>query len=149
MSDALVLAGSALVVAVLVAIAALLGFRERARLMSRADVAAALAATDRAASIVDAAFDREGRAAIATLADGRLALAKAMGDHIAVRIVAPNALRVRIRARIRARGEAALVRAGVADFGFPGITLHVVRTPDWLTAMVQEPRKDVRHARAV
>ncbi len=107
MSDALVLAGSALVVAVLVAIAALLGFRERARLMSRADVAAALAATDRAASIVDAAFDREGRAAIATLADGRLALAKAMGDHIAVRIVAPNALRVRIRARIRARGACA------------------------------------------
>ncbi|MDX2238838.1 MAG: hypothetical protein NW203_14840 [Hyphomonadaceae bacterium] len=145
MNDALVLAGSALVVVVLVAIAALLGFRDRARLTSRADVAEALAATDRAASILDAAIDREGRAAIAMLSDGRLALAKAMADHVAVRVIAPGAVRV----RIRARGEAALVRAGVADVGFPGITLHLVRAPDWLSAMVQEPRKDVRHASAV
>jgi hypothetical protein len=131
-SDALVLAGSALVVVVLVALAALLGFRDRARLMSRADVAAALAATDRAASILDAALDREGRAAIAMLADGRLALAKAMADHVAVRVVAPGA--VRVRTRSQHDGVRVVVRT--SEVGFPEARLTLDAAPAWLVSVI-------------
>jgi hypothetical protein len=112
----LLLAGSALAVAGLAALAWLLGFRARARIADAGAFATLLAREEPAARIADLGIDADGSAAAAWLGDGRVFVAKSMGSHVATRSF--PAADVRLRAR----------RDGVelhfADAGFPAVVLH-------------------------
>jgi hypothetical protein len=123
-AELVLLAGSALAVAGLVALAWLLGFRSRARIADAAELAALLAREEPAARIVAAGLDAGGAAAVAWLADGRVFVAKCMGSRIATRSF-PAA-----DVRVRARRDG--VELNFADLGFPAVVLN--DAPAWLRA---------------
>lgn len=118
MSDWIVTAASALVVAFMVGVAALLGFRERARL--DAGTLRAIA-RDEGASMRDYVIAPNGRAALALLSTGKLLGVRVMADGVGARAVAS----------LRRVDNG--VRAAFADLGFP--EMHVrfdAAPPAWL-----------------
>ena len=123
MSELVILAASAGGVLLMIAVAAALGFRQRARL--DADSLVQLAAAEHArveASVVDAS----GRAAVARLSDGKWLIARVMADGVGVRVLAPDAVRV----RATPNG----LKLMFADLGFPALHLKVAgAAPAWLT----------------
>ena len=133
MSSLLVLAGSAAVVALMVALAVLLGFRQTARIATEADLAARIAESEPGARLAEAAIDAGGRAALARLSDGRLVGAIVMADGVSLRFVRPEAVRVRLRgARVSAR---------FADVGFPFLNMELSDTPAWLSDLATRGEK--------
>jgi hypothetical protein len=124
--DLVVLAASAGVVAFMVAIAALLGFRERA-IISEASLARDLALSEPRARIESAAIDAKGRAALAKLSDGRLLAAIVMADGVTLRIYAPDAVRLKM--------GAGKVSARFGDLGFPALNISLAEPPAWLAAL--------------
>lgn len=122
MNDWIILAVSAGGVALMVAVAALLGFRDRAHIDAQAMLG--LAAGEGAhvdASIIDA----RGLAGIARLGDGKWLVARAMADGVGARVFAADAVRVRS------------TRTGIKlvfdDIGYPTLTLRLNNeAPDWL-----------------
>ena len=125
--ELVLLAGSALAVAGLVALAWLFGFRARARIADAGALAALLAREEPAARIAQLGIDTDGSAAAAWLTDGRVFVAKSMGSRVATRSF--PAAQVRLRAR---HGG---VELRFADAGFPAIVLH--DAPAWLRARVR------------
>jgi hypothetical protein len=123
MSDLVVLAGSAAVVAFMVAVAAMLGFRARA-IVDAGAFERLLALSEPDARILDAAYADDGAAALARLTDGKLAIAKRMGDRVTLRIHAPDAVKLAVF-----QGE---VRATFADLGFPVVHMKLNDPPRWL-----------------
>lgn len=123
MSDLVILAASAGGVLLMIAVAAGLGFRQRARI--DAESLAEIAAGENArveASIADA----DGRAAVARLSDGRWLIARVMADGVGARVLAPDAVRVRAT-----KGG---VNLALADLGFPALHLKLAAAaPAWLT----------------
>lgn len=131
LTEALVLVASALAVAMLVGIAALLGFRVRGRFVDEAAARAAFAAYD--ARIEMSEIVVQGGWAIARLTDGRWALARAMGDGAAVRILSRDAP----RPALRAAKDGVVVRIPDLDVGFPGGVLRLPQAPAWLDALAR------------
>ena len=127
MSEVVTLAGSAVVVAFMLGVAALLGFRKRAFIADENTLAALLADYEPGARIEAAAIDDEGRSALARLVDGRLLAARVMGDSVSVRAVAASAVRVRL-----SDGH---VAARFADIGFPSLNMAIAAPPAWLAAL--------------
>jgi len=123
-AELVLLAGSAVAVASLAALAWLLGFRSRARIADAGELAALVAREEPAARIVEAGLDAGGAAAVAWLADGRVFVAKSMGSRVATRSF-PAA-----EVRLRARRDGVELR--FADLGFPAVVLR--RAPAWLRA---------------
>lgn len=124
MTDLVVLAGSAAVVALMVGVAALLGFRQAAR-VDEAELQKLLAGADPDARLAETLIAPDNRSAIARLADGKVLVAKVMGDRVTLRIAPQNALTVGVGAQS--------VRVRFADLGFPGLHIKLnADPPRWL-----------------
>lgn len=120
-AEAPVLAGSAAVVLLMVAVAYALGFRARTRLDEPALARVAAAEGGQVEASVIAA---DGRAALARLADGRLMVARAMGADVSARVTRAEGVRVTLR------GDR--LSATFADVGFPPLNMRLQDTPAWL-----------------
>lgn len=128
--ELLTMLGSAAAVAALVVIAWLLGFRVRARLASEEDARAAIEAYEPGAVVAGVVLDTKGLAALARLSDGRLALARSMGDRIAVRTAPSRNVRVRMM-------KAGLI-ATLPDIGYPPLRVRIDDAPpDWLKTKME------------
>ncbi len=115
------LAGSVIAVTLMVAVAAILGFRRSARIDNAA--LARLAAAE-GASVEAAVISGNGRDALARLSGGKLLIARVMGNDISARVAPAGAVKLRI-----ARGK---LSATFADLGFPPLNMRRQDTPDWL-----------------
>lgn len=129
MNDLVVLAGSAAVVALMVAIAALLGFRARARVDAQ-ELARLVALAEPGARVVDSVFADDGDAGLARLADGRLVIAKRMADRVTLRLHAPGSVKLRLTQGI--------ARARFADLGFPVLHMKLAAPPRWLVDLAED-----------
>ncbi len=118
----IVLAASAAVVLIIIGVAALLGFRETARLD---DAVLAQLAAGEGARIEAALVDTKGRSAIARLADGSLLVARVMADGVSARVAPAGALSFNL--------ERDGLRVTFADLGFAPLKLHFANdAPDWV-----------------
>lgn len=128
MTDAVVTAASAAVVALLVLVAWLMGFRQAARVDQHA--LQRLAAAE-GAQLEAALIDPKGKAALARLAGGRLLIARAMADDIGARVAPAGAASVRLKRNT--------VRVAFGDLGYPPLSLKLKESPpDWLQALARE-----------
>jgi hypothetical protein len=122
MSEWIILAASAAVVALMVLVAALLGFRERVAVTEAELTRLAEAEGDQAER---ALVDAEGRLGIALLRSGKVLIARAMGDGIGARELGVGA--------VRAKRVSAGVRLDVNDIGFPPVVMRMKHEPPaWL-----------------
>lgn len=127
MTDALVTAGSALVVALLVLAIYVAGFRAVARIDAAGLEKFAAA---EGASVEAAAIDPGGRAALAKLTGGKLMVARAMGDNVGVRVTPAAGASVRLRKE--------RVRITFGDIGFPALSLRIEgEPPAWLRELAK------------
>jgi hypothetical protein len=120
----IVTAASAGVVAFMVAVAALLGFRQTTRLDDAAIQRLAANEGDHSEAAIIAP---NGRAAVARLRSGKLMVARAMGADVSVRIAATSALRVRLR-----RNN---LSVAFADVGYPPLNMTLTDAPPWIAAL--------------
>jgi hypothetical protein len=115
------LIGSVIAVTVMVGIAAALGFRKAAKLDEAA--LARLAAAE-GASVEGAVIAGNGKDALARLSDGRLLVARVMGNDVSARVAPAGAVRLRV-----AQGR---LSATFADLGFPALNMRIEDSPAWL-----------------
>ncbi|MBL8550156.1 MAG: hypothetical protein JNJ73_09220 [Hyphomonadaceae bacterium] len=115
---------SAAAVAALILVAFGLGFRAKPTLESEDAVRARLAEAEPDASPSDILIAKDGAAAIVRLADGRIAVLRAVGDRFAIRVFPRDALAV--------AAVAEGLRITFADLGFPALKLRVEAAPSWL-----------------
>jgi hypothetical protein len=115
------LAGSIVAVTLMVAIAAMLGFRRTAKLD---DAALARLAAAEGASVEASVISANGRDALARLSGGRLLLARVMGNDVSARVAPAGAVRLKL-----ARGK---LSATFADLGFPALNIRLQDRPAWL-----------------
>lgn len=129
-TDLIVTAASAGVVALLVLIAFLMGFRARASI-DPDGLARQLATSEPNARIAETLIGADGRAALARLADGKLLVARVMADGVSLRAAPPGAVSLRLR-----KGRAVVA---FADVGFPPLSLAMQgEPPAWLKALAEE-----------
>jgi len=126
-AEAPILAGSAAVVAFMVAVAWLIGFRAKVTLVD-ADLQR-LAASE-GATIECAAIAPNGKGALALLSGDKAMIARVMGADISAR-VAP-------RAALHLRRRAGRLEAAFADLGFPPLNMRLTDSPAWLSALAGE-----------
>lgn len=127
MNEFVVLAGSAVVVAFMVGVAALLGFRAGATLDEAA--LARLAAQEGGA--LDAyVISDTGAAALVRMQDGRFIAVRAMGADISARVFARGQARFTLR-----EGR---LDATFADVGYPSLHLRLAQSPPWLAELAWE-----------
>ena len=127
MSDLITLAGSAAVIAFMLIVGAALGFAKGVRIADEAQLSTLLAAYEPGARIASSAIDEKGRAAMARLADGRLFIARVMGDEVSLRTQSADAVRLTY-----GKGK---VSARFADLGFPSLNMELTEPPAWLLAL--------------
>lgn len=127
MDQVVILAGAAIAVATLVALCWLIGFRTSVKIADEAHARALVSAENPGASIAHVFVDAKGRAALAQLGDGRIAVIRAMGDRFAIRTAPQKSVRVHVR------GNGGM-RLAWADIGFPPLRLKYgpEGLPDWL-----------------
>lgn len=123
-AEAPVLAGSAAVVALMVFIAWMLGFRRAARL-DEAELARIAAAEG--ASVEGAVIAPDGKSAFARLSGGKLMIVRVMGDDVSARIAPASAARVSL-----AGGK---LSAAFGDLGYPPLHMRVQAAPPWLAEL--------------
>lgn len=122
MSEWIILSASAAVVALMVIVAALLGFRERLTL-TEADLARL--AREEGDVVESTLVGARGSVGAARLASGKLLIARVMGDGVGARIVNADSVRAK---RVRAG-----VRVMLVDLGFPPMLIRVKGDPPaWL-----------------
>jgi hypothetical protein len=119
-----VLAGSIVAVLFMAGIAALLGFRQTARI-EEADLER-LAASE-GLRLEGALIAPDGKSALARLEDGKLMIVRVMGADVSAR-VAPAAT-----ARVRRRDGKLSV--AFADTGFPPLNMQLDEPPSWLAEL--------------
>jgi hypothetical protein len=127
MAEAPFLIASALVVAFLVGIAALLGFRQAARLD---EAAVARLAAGEGATLEAAAIAEDGKAALARLGDGRLMVARVMGGDVSARLFQPAQARLSL--------TSGRLTAVFGDVGYPALNMRIKEAPAWLAALAGE-----------
>ena len=115
------LLGSVIAVTLMVGVAAALGFRKSARLD---DAALERLAAAEGARVEAAVIAPNGRDALARLSDGKLMVARVMGNDVSARAAPAGAVRVKV-----ARGK---LSATFADLGFPPLHIRLQDTPAWL-----------------
>jgi hypothetical protein len=132
LTDIYVTLASLGIVAVLSLLAYLLGFRAPARIDGRAGLEALAAQGEPGARVAEALVDTRGRAGLARLADGRVLVARVVGDAVSVRTLPARAVRVRL-----GPNKAVL---SFADLGFPQLNLRLGESaaPAWLAALAGE-----------
>ncbi len=119
-------AASAGVVAFMVAVAFILGFRDRAALDDAA--LAALAANENDA-VEASVVSHNKRAAFARLRSGKLMIARVMGADVSTRFAPASAARVRLN-----RGK---LSVAFADVGYPPLHLRLGDAPPWIAALAR------------
>jgi hypothetical protein len=119
-----ILAGSIIAVLFMAGIAALLGFRQTARID---DAELRRLAAAEGAAIERAVVAENAKSALARLAGGRLMIARAMGADVSVRIMPASAARVRSR-----NGK---LTVAFADTGYPPLHMQLRETPPWLAEL--------------
>ena len=124
--DLIFLGGSAVVIIIMVSAAALMGFHHKARLYA-ADLAQRLAEAEPGARLEASVIADDGAAAIGRLADGRLLVAKVIGDRVSLRFYPAHAVRL-------AFTEGKLT-AEFADLGFPPLHMALNEAPPWLVQL--------------
>ena len=125
MSKWIILAASAAVVAFMVIVAALLGFRERLTLTA-ADLARL--AREEGDIAEDTLVGARGNTGAALLRSGKVLVARVLGDGIGARIVSADAIHARL---VRAG-----VRIALADLGFPPMLIRVKgEAPAWIARL--------------
>lgn len=125
-AEAPVLAGSAAVVLVMVGMAYVLGFRAK-RSLNEAELARL--AEGEEAGLESAVIAPDGRAAFARLANGKLMVARVMGDDVSARVAPAAAMRVAVT-----QGRLHVV---FADLGFPPLDMKLEETPPWLAELAK------------
>jgi hypothetical protein len=129
LEDAIITAGSAVVVAFLVFMVWLLGFRTALKLDAEI-IRRELAYAEPGAALTNALTDTRGRNGLGELADGRLLIARAMADGASLRLLPRKAAKVSL--------EPNRVRVRFADLGYPPLDLHLDGpAPAWLAALAQ------------
>lgn len=126
MNEWVVITGSALVVLFMIAMAALLGFRDRARVDEA--LIAKLAAEEGLQSEA-ALVAPDGRAGFARLSGGKLMIARVMGADISTRVAPASSTRVTWRA-----GK---LSVAFADVGYPPLHMRVDDAPPWVAALAR------------
>ena len=119
------LLGSAAVILLMVAVAAVLGFRIAARLDE--DELKRLANAE-GAWVQDFVIASNRRRAVAKLTDGKLMVVRVMGLDTSIRIVAPEAVRL----RLSSPGKLDLT---FADIGYPPLHMRLRDQPAWLAEL--------------
>lgn len=127
-TDLIILAASSAVVLLMIGIAALLGFRQSARLD---DAELARLAAAEGARVDGAAVDAKGRNAIVRLDGGKLLVARVMADGVSTRVLTPAQARVRL-----AQGKLSVT---FADLGYPSLHMRLENPPAWLTELGARP----------
>lgn len=123
-----VLAGSAIVIAFMLGVALLLGFRARLKL-DETELRRLIAEADPGARVDAVLIDADGKTALARVSDGGFMVATAMGGGVTLRSFPAAAVRLRLK-----DGR---VIATFADLGFPRISLKLAETspPAWLAEL--------------
>ena len=119
-----ILAGSIIAVLFMAGVAALLGFRQTARID---DAELQRLASAEGAALEGAVLAENGKSALARLAGGKLMIARVMGADVSARIAPASALRLRSR-----NGK---LSVAFADSGFPPFNLALKETPPWLAQL--------------
>lgn len=118
------LVGSVAVVLLMIGLAAVLGFRQVARID---DAELARLAAEDGASLEHSVIGADGRQALARLSGGKVMVARVMGNDVSARIVPERGVRVRF-----ASGK---LSARFADLGFPALNMRVQAPPSWLAEL--------------
>ena len=122
-----VLGGSAAVVALMVGVAWLLGFRATARI-ERETLERLLALNEPGVRLAGAVIGADGRAALARLDNGKLMVARVMGGDVSARFYPQPAMSLRLTQR--------QLHAAFADLGFPSLNMKLdADAPPWLAEM--------------
>ncbi len=125
--DAIITAGSAAVVAFLIFMAWAIGFG-KALALDEAALAREVAQSEPGAHVAETAIAADQRSALARLTDGRLVIARAMGDGVSLRILPANAVRLSVKQSD--------VSVRFADLGYPAVKLRLGSpAPPWLAAL--------------
>lgn len=129
LEDAIVTAGSAVVVAFLVFMVWVMGFRTALKADAEV-IRRELAFAEPNAQLLESVADAKGRSALGLLADGRLVIARAMGDGVSLRILPADAARLRLdKQRVRLR---------FAELGYEPLDLRLGdAAPAWLARLAQ------------
>lgn len=127
-TELIVLLASAAVVLLMIGIAALLGFRQSAKLD---DAELTRLAGAEGAHLDGTAVDAKGRNAIARLAGGKIMIARVMADGVSTRVLDPAHARVRL-----AQGK---LRVTFADLGYPSLHMRLENPPAWLAELGARP----------
>ena len=126
MNEWIVTAASAGVVAFMVAVAFLLGFRARAALDEASLASLAAGETD----AIDASVIAPNRsAAFARLRSGKLMIARVMGADVSTRVAPAQAARVRL--------NAGKLSVAFADVGYPPLHMKLSDAPAWVAALAK------------
>lgn len=124
--EAPVLAGSAAVVAAMVGMAWLLGFRAKL-MLSEADLARL--ADAEGAALAHALIAPDGRSGFARLSNGKVMIARVMGDDVSARAAPLAAMRLEL--------TPGRLSAAFADLGFPPLHMQLEQAPPWLTELAE------------
>lgn len=119
-----VLAASMAAVLFMAGFAALLGFRQRARIDDAQLVRFAAAEH---LSVEGAIISSDAKTALARLEGGKLLIARVMGADVSTRVVSAASARVR-----RRNGK---LSVAFADTGFPPLHMKVQEPPSWLAEL--------------
>ncbi|MES1201359.1 MAG: hypothetical protein ABUS57_07895 [Pseudomonadota bacterium] len=124
--------GSAAVIAFMVAMAALLGFRSATRID---EAALQRIAADADGKLAAAFIAPHGRLALAHLADGRILAARVMGADISTRLAPAKAVRLTLTHR--------QLSAEFGDIGFPPLHMSLKNTapPAWVVQLAGQGEK--------
>ena len=126
MNEWVVTAASAGVVAFMVVVAFLLGFRARASLDEASLARLAESESDAVEASVIAPNQRP---AFARLRSGKLMIARAMGADVSTRIAPAATARVRL--------NAGKLRVAFADVGYPPLHMKLSEPPAWVAALAK------------
>lgn len=125
-AEAPVLAGSAAVVLFMVGVAWALGFRAK-RKLDEAELARL--AEGEGAAVTHSVIAPNGGAAFAALSNGKLMIARVMGDDVSARAAPAGAMRVHL--------TAGRLHAGFADLGYPPLQMKLNDAPPWLADLAK------------
>jgi len=123
------LGGSVAVIVLMVGMAALLGFRTTARIADQEALQRRAAEAEPDTRVVESLIAADGKGALARLGDGRILLARSMGDDVTLRFLKPDAVQVQI--------EGDRLKATFGDIGFPALHMRLKdkTPPAWVAQL--------------
>jgi hypothetical protein len=124
----LVAEGSAAVIALMLSVAWVLGFRQSVRLD---DAELERLARVEGANVEVAAIDAKGRTAVAKISGGKLLIAKVMADGVSTRVLPQGQAQVRLAQH--------KLSISFGDLGYPSLHMRLENPPAWLAELGARP----------